>query len=133
MDWAEAHVQAVVNAPWSRRFAALFAFVFAIDQLLAPCLAQAAELEPATTVQTRAAKNPAASTPSAFLPAPAQAYTAPHFSSPPTDQEILVSGVLPQPLAPVGGASDGDENRALGQALIQYLDSLQRGAMRSAR
>ena len=54
------------------------------------------------------------------------------FSDPPTDQEILVSGVLPQPLAPVGGKSDAEENRALAQALIQYQESLQQGALPDA-
>src|SRR5208282_6110885 len=49
-----------------------------------------------------------------------------------SDVEILVSGVLPQPLAPVGGTPDAQENRALAQALIQYQDSLGRGAMPDA-
>jgi RHS repeat-associated protein len=51
-----------------------------------------------------------------------------HFSDPPSDQEILVSGVLPQPLAPIGGAPDARENRTLGRALIQYQRSLGQGA-----
>jgi len=56
----------------------------------------------------------------------------PHFSNPPTNQEILVSGILPQPLAPVDSASDAGENRALGRALNEYRIALQRGAMRDA-
>jgi YD repeat-containing protein len=56
----------------------------------------------------------------------------PHFPDPPSDLEILVSGVLPQPLAPVGGTPDAAENRSLGRALIQYQDSLRRGAMPDA-
>jgi hypothetical protein len=44
------------------------------------------------------------------------------FSNPPTDQEILVSGILPQPLAPVGPAIEVDENGALGRALMAYRD-----------
>src|SRR5260370_3640299 len=55
-----------------------------------------------------------------------------HFSDPPTDQEILVSGVLPQPLAPVGGAAEAEENRAVAQALLKYRNSLRRGALPDA-
>ncbi len=54
------------------------------------------------------------------------------FSNSPTDQEILVSAVLPQPLAPVDGVSDAGENHALARALVKYQQSLQQGALLDA-
>lgn len=56
----------------------------------------------------------------------------PHFSDSPTEQELLVSGVLPQPLAPVGGTPSADENRKLANALTKYLRSQESGALRDA-
>ncbi len=50
-----------------------------------------------------------------------------HFSDPPTDTEILVSGVLPQPLAPTRNTA-ANENRALAAALTAYLQSGRDGA-----
>ncbi len=51
----------------------------------------------------------------------------PYFSDPPTDQEILVSGILPQPLVPAGQTTV-DENRALARALIEYQQWIRGGA-----
>jgi RHS repeat-associated protein len=42
------------------------------------------------------------------------------FSDPPTDTEILYSGLFPEPLVPAGGSTDPDQNRALGTALLEY-------------
>src|SRR5207249_9401340 len=49
-----------------------------------------------------------------------QTKPSPHFSETPTDQEILVCGILPQPMAPMAGAPAADENRALARALVEY-------------
>jgi RHS repeat-associated protein len=42
------------------------------------------------------------------------------FSNPPSDQEIIYSGLLPEPLVPVGGQTTPNENRALADALLTY-------------
>ena len=46
-----------------------------------------------------------------------------HFSSAPTDEEILRTGILPDPLVPVGKATTPAENAALAQALLAYEQS----------
>ncbi len=48
------------------------------------------------------------------------------FSNPPSDQEILACGILPQPLAPVG-RTNGRENRDLVRLLLQYQQSIRLG------
>jgi RHS repeat-associated protein len=68
----------------------------------------------------------------AFLNAQPKAVPGPHFSDPPTDREMLVSAILPQPLAPGDGTSSADEDRALAKALLDYRASLRAGATRDA-
>jgi RHS repeat-associated protein len=50
------------------------------------------------------------------------------FSDPPTDQELLVSAILPQPLAPSEEVGSARENQDLAKALLEYRSSLQGGA-----
>jgi len=63
----------------------------------------------------------AIATATSSLPAAASSISdsGPHFSDPPTDQEILASGILPQPLLPTGQTT-ADENRELVRALTEY-------------
>ena len=68
----------------------------------------------------------------AVVNAQPEAVPGPHFSDPPTDREMLVSAILPQPLAPGEGTGSADENRALAKALLDYRGSLRAGAARDA-
>ncbi|HEY2104385.1 MAG TPA: hypothetical protein VGH29_01290, partial [Candidatus Binataceae bacterium] len=54
------------------------------------------------------------------------------FSNPPTDGELLMAGILPQPLAPVDGSASADENRGLAAALLAYEKSQKDGALPDA-
>jgi RHS repeat-associated protein len=45
----------------------------------------------------------------------------PKFSGSPTDQEIFAARVFGEPLVPMGGAEDIEENRALASAITAYL------------
>jgi RHS repeat-associated protein len=56
----------------------------------------------------------------------------PAFSNPPTDAEILAGGILPQPLAPMSGKADAQENRTLVRQLLRYQDAQRAGALRDA-
>ncbi|MBV8056363.1 MAG: hypothetical protein JO071_14100, partial [Deltaproteobacteria bacterium] len=72
----------------------------------------------------------AAQVPQALTQAPFASRS--RFSDPPTDDEILRVGILPQPLAPMGGSMEADENRTLGTALLAYNKSQKSGAFPDA-
>ena len=55
------------------------------------------------------------------LPRVSQPAAVPTFSATPTDTEIFRARVFGEPLVPIGGATSGGENSALGRALEDYL------------
>ncbi|HEY2106109.1 MAG TPA: RHS repeat-associated core domain-containing protein [Candidatus Binataceae bacterium] len=92
----------------------------------------AAELKPGSGAAAAGARQAGPSSAREVSDGGPGVFDGPHFSSPPSDLEILVSGVLPQPLAPLDGPVEATENRALAQALIQYQGALRRDASRDA-